>query len=148
MIIKTVDKENRTTTGKLVDCKDDFFGFISKRVNNNSKFFKIKDEKYNDLTLNESYTATIKCHESDEFDEEYGKQLVKFRTLDKYYVGFDGKLRDVIIDCLCLAAHLLDYVASKIGEDLYDDIIVKVAEKTGYVITHEDELDFNIDDIK
>lgn len=148
MIIKTIDKENRTTTGNLINCKDDFFEFISKRINNNSKFLKIKDEEYNSLTLNESYTTTIKCHETDEFNEEYGKQLVKFRTLDKYYAGFDRKLRDVIIDCLCLGMHLLNYVITKIGKDLYDDIIIRVAEKTGYIITHEDELDIDFDDIK
>ncbi len=142
MIVKTIDKENKLTTGTLVNAENDIIKFITKRIKNGSKYFTIKDEsELTDLKLKDSYTAVVKCHEDDEYNEEEGQEIVKYKTLDKYYKSFDGKLKKIIIDIMCFAFNLLNYVYNHIGEELGDDIIVSIANKTGYIITYEDELD-------
>lgn len=141
MIKKTVD-ENKLITGTLEGAENDIIRFISKKAKFGSKYFTLKDEsELEDLKLKSLYEAHAKCHQDDEYNEEEGKNIVKYKTLDKYYKGFDGRLKKVIVDVCCFAFDLLNYVYNHIGEGLGDEIIVDIADKTGYIITYEDELD-------
>lgn len=141
MIKKTVD-ENKLITGTLADAENDIIRFISKKVKFGSKYFTLKDEsELGDLKLKSLYKAHAKCHQDDEYNEEEGKKIVKYKTLDKYYKAFDGRLKRVIIDVFCFAFDLLNYVYNNIGDNLGDEIIINIANKTGYIITYEDELD-------
>ena len=141
MIKKTVD-ENKLITGTLAGAENDIIRFISKKVKFGSKYFTLKDEsEIKDLKLKNLYKAHAKCHQDDEYNEEEGKKIVKYKTLDKYYKAFDGRLKRVIIDVFCFAFDLLNYVYNNIGDNLGDEIIINIADKTGYIITYEDELD-------
>lgn len=138
MITKVVNTETKVTVGTLDNAEKDFLTFIDKKVNNNSKFFKIRN--YDSLLIKNKYSAKVKCSDEDEFNEEIGKKEVKYKVLDKYYKAFDKKVKDITIDCFRLAFTLLDWVYDHVSIDLGDSIIVELAEKTGYVISDTDEL--------
>jgi hypothetical protein len=146
MIIKNIDENNKLTSGTLVNAENDIIKFLSKKAKNNSKYFTLNENAYTDLKLKESYSANVKCHADDVYDIEEGKKLVKFKTLDKYYKSFDGKLKKAIVDLLCFGFDLLNYVYNHIGQDLGDSIVIDVANKTGYIITYEDEFDIDGED--
>lgn len=142
MIIKTIinDDTTKAVKGRLVNTQKDFLNFITKRINNNSKYLKIREDKYVDLALKEEYDATVVCNKEDEFDENIGKKKVKYRCLDKYYKGFDKKLSDFIVDLLCTAINLIEYSYNNLGEEKTEYILDKVYKKTGYGISNIDAI--------
>lgn len=142
MIIYDANKENKVTTGSMTGYKDDFIKFITKRIKHNSKYFKLKDENLNELLLADSYTAKVKCHEDDEYSEEAGKENVKYKTLDKYYKAFDNRLKKVIIDLFVFGFNLLNFAYEKISIDFAENIVMNIAEKTGYIICFYDDFEF------
>ena len=141
MITKKIDKEARTVVGTLANAKDDFKVFITNKIEKNSKYFRVKKEMLDTFNLANKYTSVARCHPDDEFDEEYGKELVKFKTLDKYYKDFDRKFKKVIIDAFCFAFNLLDFAYSKISIDYAENIVMEIAERTGYIISFYDEFE-------
>lgn len=144
MIKKNVNIETKVTEGTLCNAKEDFIKFITKKVSNNSKYFKIKNCE--DFKMKNEFTATVKCAEDDTYDEEIGKTYVKFKVLDKYYKAFDRRIKNVTIDCFRLAFTLLDWIYTHVSIEDAEDIIVEVANKFGYIITPESDIDFEFDE--
>lgn len=81
MIKYTVDEKSRTVTATISGCKDDVLNRVG-RVN-----AAVKSDKgvIKAASIQDSFSAVAKCHPSDTFDENVGKQLAKQRLLNKYH---------------------------------------------------------------
>lgn len=145
MIKKTVNTEAKTTEGVLTDVRTDFIQFITRKVCKNSKYFEINNN-HEDFVMKNEFTATVKCDDNDTYDEETGKLYVKYKVLDKYYAAFDKRLKNVTIDCFRLACTLLDWIYNHVSIGDAEDVIVEVANRYGYIVTHESDIEFEFDE--
>lgn len=76
-----INKEKGIIVAVLEDCEDDFYDYMLTK----DPAFSILDEH---LPMREKYIGKAKCCSSDNFDEEYGKELARTRLLLKYYEDF------------------------------------------------------------
>lgn len=76
-----INKEKGIIVAVLEDCKDDFFYYMLTK----DPAVPISEEC---PLMREKYIGKAKCCSSDNFDEEYGKELARTRLLLKYYEDF------------------------------------------------------------
>lgn len=76
-----INKEKGIIVAVLEDCKDDFHDYMLTK----DRAFSIWNEC---CPMREKYVGKAKCCSSDNFDEEYGKELARTRLLLKYYEDF------------------------------------------------------------
>lgn len=53
-------------------------------------------ELYRKYRIRDRYVGIAKCHDQDDFDEEFGKELAKRRALSKHHKDFAKKVRAFI----------------------------------------------------
>lgn len=91
-----VNKEARVIVCVIPDVKTTFTDYISKLVWCDYDTY-LPVPRYDTLNLPVNIVGKATCHEDDEWDEEFGRELAYQRARDKYYRCF-ARMKDQYVD--------------------------------------------------
>lgn len=88
MITYKVFEQQRKVIAIISGTENDLVRKVKKHDNQKV----LSEHTYEQLKMPKSFKVVVKCHESDKFDIEVGKELAKERVLRKYFNCYDKKL--------------------------------------------------------
>ena len=103
---KKPDGSNAYISGMLSGCKGDVITFINNFLNKNSRYISISRHEDN-LHIRGVYYADAWPSNGDRCSETTGKNIAKYRVLNKYYKNFDAKIYDFLYDIFSVSMKLL-----------------------------------------